>query len=496
MYTRLNHLVKSKYFAWLIVGVCMLTVIAISYFVLIHNSIRLDESQSLWQTSRSLSKMFEIIAQDVHIPLYHTLLHIWQAFLGNDVSHARIMSLIFFVATIPLIYKMANYAYRNRGVALFATILVTLSPFLNWYANEVRMYSLLTLLVVANQYFFLKIYRENDRYAYIGYAITACLGIYTHYFFAVYLVIQAVFFLFFRHKFKPETFKRILLIWIFVAVLFAPWIYFVISQGAASNTRPLLTTPTTVDLFNTFDEYIVGFQEDSVNTLVISLWPLLLVLIFLLLKRKFSGYNFETAFFSTIAFAPLLIVFFFSLFIRPFFVSRYLAYCIPSLYILISYLLTLYGRTIATFLRLVLICSMMAGFVFQIRSFNSPVVENYRAAVDYINANIKYQDVFIVSAPFTIYPVEYYYRGETPINTLPIWDRSAQGQIPAFVASELPNQVNGLIKSYYRVWLLLSYDQGYEKDIRLYFDTNFQKLESKTFSKDLTLQVYQVGYNY
>lgn len=474
----------------------MAMVLFVSWRFLLHHSLRLDEAQSLWQTSRSLGKVLEIIAQDVHIPLYHTILHVWQAFLGNDVTRARILSLAFFVITIPFVYKLALSAYNSKKIALFATLLVAISPFLNWYANEVRMYSLLTLLVILNQYFFLRIYKRQDNWSYLGYVITAILGIYTHYFFSVYLGIQAVFFFIFRNKFTTGTFKKLITIWVCVGVLFLPWIYFVFSQGSASNTKPLLTTPTSVDLFNTLDQYIVGFQDESVNTLIVSLWPILVILVLLLLRRRNNGYNFETMFFGTVAFAPLLTVFFFSLVLRPFFVSRYLAYSIPSLYILISYFLSLYSPKVNKVLRVLLAGIMLAGFAFQLFNPGSPIIENYQEAVDYINQNITYQDVFIVSAPFTIYPIEYYYKGQTPINTLPIWDRTQFGQIPPFQQENLSTEVSSLIDGYYRVWLLLSYDQGYEENIRLYFDSHFQKLDMKQFSKDLTLHIYQVGYNY
>lgn len=473
----------------------MALVVFISYTFLINNSIRLDESQSLWQTSRSLGKIFEIIAEDVHIPLYHVLLHLWQAYLGSDVVLARLLSLLFFVVSIPAVYLLSQYAYKNKTISLFATLLVAISPFLNWYANEVRMYSLLTLVVILNQYFFLRIYKQNDKIAFIGYLITSLIGIYIHYFFSVFLFISAVFYYIYKKQFKKGTFKKLLLIYIFVGLCFLPWLLFVYSHGSASNTKPLLITPSSIDLFNTFSQYVIGFQNDTINTLILSLWPVTTILLFLLLQRRKHGHNFETLYFINVAFIPLLLIFTFSLFVRPFFVSRYLSFSIPSLYILFSYLINQYGNRIQKILRVGLVVVMILGFTTQIKSMDSPVVENYKQAVEYISENIQYNDVFIVSAPFTIYPVEYYYDGDTPINTLPMWDRTKFGQIPLYSSETMPEEVDLLTKNKYRVWLLLSYDQGYEEEVRLFFDRKYQKLEGKQFSKDLTLHVYQLSYN-
>jgi mannosyltransferase len=119
-------------------GLMFLTVLLSLLFI--SQSLRLDEAQSLWQTSGSLERMFSILAEDVHMPLYHTLLYGWQQLLGPGVEIARLLSLIFLVLTIPAIYYLARNAY-SRGTAIFAATIAAVSPFLNWYGNEIRMYS-------------------------------------------------------------------------------------------------------------------------------------------------------------------------------------------------------------------------------------------------------------------------------------------------------------------------------------------------------------------
>ena len=73
-------------------------VIALSLLFFSTQSLRLDESQSLWQVSHTPLKILYIVSQDVHVPLYHFLLYTWQYFLGNAVAAARQLSLIFFCA--------------------------------------------------------------------------------------------------------------------------------------------------------------------------------------------------------------------------------------------------------------------------------------------------------------------------------------------------------------------------------------------------------------
>ncbi|GEM_PF-6187123 len=74
----------------------VLVVLCVSASFFSNQSLRLDEAQSLWQTSHGLKAMFTIVSEDVHVPLYHVMLHFWQFLFGSDVFSARMLSLIFF----------------------------------------------------------------------------------------------------------------------------------------------------------------------------------------------------------------------------------------------------------------------------------------------------------------------------------------------------------------------------------------------------------------
>ena len=161
-----------------ILGLLMVGAVLFSVFFLSSQSLRLDEAQSLWQSSHSSAGILKVVATDVHVPLYHMFLHFWQQWFGNDVALARDLSLIFFVLTIPAVYLLGNLSF-SRSVSLFAAIMFAVSPFLNWYGSEIRMYSLLTLLTVLNQYFFILLFKKRPvrGSTWAGYTITAVLGI-------------------------------------------------------------------------------------------------------------------------------------------------------------------------------------------------------------------------------------------------------------------------------------------------------------------------------
>jgi hypothetical protein len=131
--------------------------------------------------------------------------------------------------------------------------------------------------------------------------------------------------------------------------------------------------------------------------------------------------------------------------------------------------------------------------IVQTTSAATPVRENYEGVSNYLEAKATPEDVIAVSAPFTLYPLEYTYTGTTKLTSIPQWDRYSSGAIPPFSVAELDKQVQVDKKQYNRLFLVLSYDQGYEESIRKYFD-HYQLIESKTFSPKLEVRVYKLRY--
>ncbi len=472
----------------------MLFAALLSFFLFSQQSLRLDEAQSLWQSGHSPLKILNLIAQDVHVPLYHLILYFWRFFVGNTVEAARILSLLFFLASIPAIYFLGKITHNDR-VGLFAAFLLTISAFMNWYGNEIRMYSLFTFLTIVNQYFFVSLWKEepNDN-RWIWYALTAIAGIYTHYFFWLLLAAQATFFFVSRKIFPANSLRRFAGIAILLALCISPWITYVRMLHTVSNQSPQLTTPTTINIFNTFSQFLFGFQDDHLNTILLSLWPIAVLLGFLAL-RKSNRTTPETLYLILVLIIPIVVSFFISSVLEPVYVNRYLIFTLPALYLLLSWIFSTYPARLRNTLTAILVIAMVGSLSIEALSATTPVKENYREASDYLSANALPQDVIVISAPFTIYPVEYYYHGQAAVQTLPIWNRFVTGPIPTFDENNLPKEVETLKGNHYNIWLLLSYDQGYEESIRTYFDTHFERTETRTFSVGLNLYKYKLRYD-
>ena len=474
----------------LVLLLCMAGASAISLFALMHNSLRLDESQTVWQSSHTFLGVLHVVALDVHVPLYHVIMHFWIFAFGHSVMAVRLPSLIFFLLTIPIIYKIANQLVPYRW-ALFATALFSFSPFLDWYATEARMYTLLILMASLSQYFFIKILKTG--HGWVGFTASALIGAYSHYFFMFVLASEGIYFLINRKKFAPGSFKKLLYVAIATIAVLSPWLYYFESLGAASTTRPMLPKPSSVDFSNVYSQFLFGFQNNSINTILLSSWPLIMLVALIAVKRS-KRITPELGFIASMAIIPVALAYVISIFITPFFLSRYMVACVAPLILLIVWLISRYSHLAGRLAAIGIMVAFGLSSVQQAVSASTPVKEDYRGAVSYINQHAAPQDLVVLSAPFTIYPVEYYYTGPTQIVTLPEWDGAAAGGIPAFNKDKLPGQVASYNEHHRYIYLLLSQNQGYETTIKNYYQDHFKELNHKRYSQDLTLYTYQVGY--
>lgn len=477
----------------LVIALCTAGVIALSQLLLVHNSIRLDEAQSMWQTSHSLSGTLKVVAQDVHVPLYHLLLHFWQVVFGPSIEVARRMSLLFFILSIPVVYLLAR-RILSINWSLLVVVLYSFSPFTNWYANEARMYTLLLLMTTLSLYFFTKIIDSRGKKGWLGYVITAVIGVYSHYFFLLNLLTQGIYYLFTRKRFAKGTFLKFAGLAALLIVELIPWFLYFKSQGSASNTSPNLQVPSSIDFVNVLSQFLFGFQNDALNTILVSPWPLLVIVALMFVKdgQKITP---KVGLMLSATLLPIIIAYVVSYTVTPLFVSRYMIACIPPLLIAGVWFISHYRRFLAVGISGLLLLALIGTSFHQYRSASTPVKEDYKAAAALISSQADSSDVVVLSAPFTVYPFNYYYQGSARVMTLPLWDRTKPGAIPAYNASNLETQVKQLNKDHQYVYLLLSYDQGYEEQVYQYYEQHYENPRSYQLSPGMRLQVYRVGYS-
>ena len=120
-------------------------------------SLWLDEALSWNQARLPLPALLESIAADVHPPLYALLLHLFIGVLGDSEVAMRMLSVICSSIGIWLTWAVGRHLSGGERAALIAAMLWAISVFAIQYAQEARMYALLSCLALASMLSFVRL---------------------------------------------------------------------------------------------------------------------------------------------------------------------------------------------------------------------------------------------------------------------------------------------------------------------------------------------------
>jgi 4-amino-4-deoxy-L-arabinose transferase-like glycosyltransferase len=107
-------------------------------------SVWLDEAFSIWVARHSPAEILAwLVKVDQHPPLYYLSLSLWIRLFGWWETPARAFSALWGVLTIPVMFAIGR-RLGGIGLGLVAALLLTFSPFHVQFAQEMRMYALLS----------------------------------------------------------------------------------------------------------------------------------------------------------------------------------------------------------------------------------------------------------------------------------------------------------------------------------------------------------------
>jgi hypothetical protein len=132
-------------------------------------------------------------------PFYFLLLRGWIALTGTSEYAMRFLSLCLGVLCVPLTYALGRRLF-NPQTGFLAALLVTASPYLTWYSQEVKMYTLVSALALLAIYALRRALSlpkgravEGNGWYWWGVQIVATsLAIYTHIIAALLIPVQVL----------------------------------------------------------------------------------------------------------------------------------------------------------------------------------------------------------------------------------------------------------------------------------------------------------------
>jgi mannosyltransferase len=424
-------------------------------------SLWLDEAYSIFTSRLPLPAIVQETSKDVHPPLYYFLLHYWMKAFGESEFSARLLSVVFGVAAIPLLYRLASMLF-DRTTGLFSAMLLAWSHFNIEFSQEARMYSLLVLLSLGSLYFFLKLLKSDaGSLTVAGYIVCTTLLMYTQVYSVFVIAAENLYFLllFFSSR---DIFRRTLWRWLLtqttVFLLFAPWLV-VLSQQIREHQSFWIRPPTLFELRYAFLQIAGSYQ------LFFLLVPLAALPVACSVLEKLSKAHTpivekeqselplstnERVFFGFVWLAcPVLLPFIASYFVTPFFLAKY-TICASLGFIVLA------ARGLRMIPWRIVSVGLLVAFVVLAQSdlndyWKTPRKDRWREAMAFFNQTAQPNDLVVFTEPAAHQAFEYYATHRDVIEQpFPLYNNE-------FNADTVAGVLKPVVDDHQRVWLVLSH---------------------------------------
>src|SRR3954451_13193987 len=207
----------------------------------------IDEGIAVGIASHDFTDIPATLSMDGSPPLYYLLLHGWMGLVGESEAATRSLSLVFAVIAVPVAFWAGNAVFDRRTGAL-AALGVAGCPFLTYYAQETRMYSLVVVLSLLASASFVLAFLRGRRSQLVPLAAYVTLLLYTHNWGLFLAAGMAVAWLLLWRAGRIAA-RDGLLVGAGVAVAYAPWLPTLVSQ-ALHTAAPWSPRPTPLALLD------------------------------------------------------------------------------------------------------------------------------------------------------------------------------------------------------------------------------------------------------
>jgi mannosyltransferase len=483
----------------------LLAITALGAFVRLYEiggkGLWLDEAFSIWMARQPVPEILSwLVRIDQHPPLYYLLLHLWLRF-GDSAATVRALSALLSTLTIPVLY-LTGRRLAGRSVGLLGALLLALSPFHVRFAQEARMYALLTLstsiALLALVYLLtdprsatapigrqvLALCRPSRRQspgrptqvsvsvraigtdlAWIAYALGTAGALYTHHTALLYPLSANLFVLGlarFRARWpgrenglQPPSMRNWLLAQGAVLLLWAPWLPSAVVQGMGVYEEfwiPAPTWQTVIGAVGNLTNALMPLRIEWACVIGLPYVAALVLGVYHLRARRAS-----LALLGTLFLVPFAAEWLVSL-RRPIFYDRTLIWTSLPLYLLLA--AGIRGlRHRPTVLTAALMFATINGLSIReyVLHFEK---EEWDEAAAYVAERAEEGDLVLFNASWVQIPFDYYYRDLGPPieeRGLPV-DLFGRGILePKMSARDLP-RLHGLIRNRQRVWLIYSHN--------------------------------------
>ncbi|MBX2997770.1 MAG: glycosyltransferase family 39 protein [Caldilineaceae bacterium] len=450
-------------------------------------SVWLDEAFSIWVANHSQTEVWRWLMRiDQHPPLYYSLLSLWQALFGDLQGAARLFSALCGIVSIPLFYAAARRLTQDEITGLMAATILAISPFHVRYAQEARMYGLLTLTVAAAFYCLVRvlsqpILADHERWwlilprrsmiGWIGFTVAQAATMLTHntatVFFPLAVNLPILGFWLFRRgcavslpALESPSFLRFWLQTQGLAILlWSPWAAPFVFQSLKVDEEFWLLPPTATEIWNAWQTF--NFAHLPGDFPLMPVWMGIYGGLALFGLFRLRHKPLWLLLLLSLALTPIAGELLVSL-RRPIFYDRTLIWTTLPYYLLIA--IGIRGLALPkirwfTQAAALVMMAVLSGFSL----YNYYVhfeKEDWSSAAAYVAARAEPDDLLVFHATWVQIPFEYYFRHynlDLELRGAPV-DLFDRGVLePKMTNADLSN-LRDLVQGRPRVWLIYAHD--------------------------------------
>jgi 4-amino-4-deoxy-L-arabinose transferase-like glycosyltransferase len=379
---------------------------------------------------------------------------------------------------IPLGFIFARQLGFSRRAGLLLGLLLATSPYLVWYGQEAKMYTLLMVLVTLAFIAYLKALADAGLRWWLVFVITTSLSFYIHILSPLMLTVYGV--VAFSYRVKLRSHWRAWLI--SMACLTLPYLPLILWHmsflwSGAGRGHPFY--PLHTELFTLLQFYSSGLFRFVKLTAVILFLFLFLCGLFLANQRMRAERitPAKRLLLAAWSLLPPLVVYLVSLRV-PIFEDRYLIYITPAFYLMVALgiiLVRQHAYWLASLCLGLILVINATGIWLQQRE---PIKADFRAAAGYIAFHAQPAPVVMVQMPYLSHTFDYYYPDEYYFIE-GLWTND--GKSEAIVDAEMRR----LTATVTELWLVVSEGETWDNRhmVRNWLDEHAYRVDEAHFTR-------------
>ncbi len=463
-----TNVVGPKIAEMLPLGLIMIVGTALRLFYLGYKSLWLDEASSFVIASKTIPAIVQFDYSQ-HPRLYYILLHFWLS-VGQTEFIIRLPSAIFGILSILVLFKLSR-EWGDSRQALWAALLLSISPLHVWYSQEACMYSLVCLCGLLSVYFYTKALKSNAILPWIGFVAATVAGLYAQY--SMLLLLLAENWLVFVRR---KELKPLIANWILaqgaIFMAFAPWLpRFIKHMGGDPGYHVFLRASR-----------ILAKLHIEVDLVELNPWLLVILAIvtgILLLVIGIRGIAFLRALYvrrpklvTGGAIAAYVLFTVVSALPQGASVKRQLLIFVPYFLVLLAFAIDGVRSRVVMITAIVLLTIPALGVNYFVNH-----KEQWREVAEWLDREVRQDDVILIEASYAIVPFKLYYSASIPHRGIGVND-----------------QLDQIVASYNRTWLLLNHEDYVDPQglVQSWFNERYDLLQKKDFAY-IKLRLYNTA---